>query len=107
MRENHLNFVVRDSGFYISIEKPFLGTSPDSIVSCECCGEGCLEVKCPFSYNDKFITESLTDKNTCLNKTKNGEIQLDGNYSYYYQTQLQLFATQKRYCDFYIWTTKD
>ena len=49
----------------------------------------------------------MTDKNTCLNKTKNGEIQLDENHSYYYQTQLQLFATQKSYCDFYIWTTKD
>ena len=30
-----LNFVVRDSGFYISIKKPFLGASPNSIVSCE------------------------------------------------------------------------
>ena len=93
--------------FYISIKKPFLAASPDSIVSCECCGEGCLEVKCPFSYKDKFITESLTDKNTCLNKTKNGEIQLDRNHSYYYQTQLQLFATQISYCNFYIRTTKD
>ena len=74
MRENHMNFVVRDSRFYIFIKKPVLGASPGSIVSCECCGEGCLEVKCPCSYKDKFITESLTDKNTCFNKTKNAEI---------------------------------
>ena len=38
MRENHLNFVVRDLVFYISINKPFLGASPDAIVSYECCG---------------------------------------------------------------------
>ena len=57
MRENHLNFDVRDSGFYISIKKSFLGASPDSSVSCECCGEGCLEVKCLCSYKDNFITE--------------------------------------------------
>ena len=50
--------------------KSLLGASPDSIVSCKCCGEGCLEVKSPFSYKDKFITESMTDKNTCLIKLR-------------------------------------
>ena len=90
MRENHLNFDVRDSGFYISIKKSFLGASPDSSVSCECCGEGCLEVKCLCSYKDKFITEWLTDKNTCLNKTKNGEIQIWSEFS-----QMRHFGEQQ------------
>ena len=46
----NLNFVVWDSGFYISIKKTLAGAKPDSIVSCECCGEGCLGVKDPLSY---------------------------------------------------------
>ena len=49
----------------------------------------------------------MTDENNDLNKTKNGEIRLDRNHSYYYQAQLHLFATKKSYCDFYIWTIKD
>ena len=28
---------------------PFIGGSPDPIVSCDCCGRACIEVNCPFS----------------------------------------------------------
>ena len=58
------------SEFYISTKNTFLGASSGSAVSCECWVVECLEVKYPYSYKDMFITESLTDKSTCLSKTK-------------------------------------
>ena len=46
----HQDFTLRKVGLYISKEKPFLGASPDGIISCSCCGKGALEIKCPFKY---------------------------------------------------------
>ena len=46
----HSNIVVRKTGFHVSAEQPFLGASPDGLIDCAAvCGEGVLEVKCPFS----------------------------------------------------------
>ena len=47
----HLGFRVRLCGFHIYLEHPYLGATPDGIVSCDCCGEGLLEVKCPYSHS--------------------------------------------------------
>ena len=40
-------------GTVISEEYPFLSASPDLQVSCECCGTGLVEIKCPYSIRDK------------------------------------------------------
>lgn len=36
-------------GFYVSVEYPFLGASPDGLMEYGSCGSGIIEVKCPFS----------------------------------------------------------
>ncbi len=41
----HHNFEVRKCGFFISSDFPFLGASPDGLVTCTCCGEGICEIK--------------------------------------------------------------
>ena len=28
--------------FFISLTVPYIGASPDALVSCNCCGNGCL-----------------------------------------------------------------
>ena len=40
------------AGFYVNLSFPHLGASPEGIVSCACCGEGLLEIKCPYSKHD-------------------------------------------------------
>ena len=37
------DFKSRDSGLVISEEFPYLGASPDRVVSYKCCGEGVVE----------------------------------------------------------------
>ena len=34
--------------FFICVEHPFLGASPDALIECNCCGQGVMEVKCSF-----------------------------------------------------------
>ena len=55
-----------ESGFYISQEEPFLGATTDSLIHCDYCGDGCLEIKCPFTVREKFIFELLGDDSFLL-----------------------------------------
>ena len=46
--EKHCNFSVSDCGFFINFDYPFIGASPDGLVTCYCCGDGICEIKvCP------------------------------------------------------------
>ena len=90
----------------ISVHQPLLGASPDAVINCDCCGNGCLEIKCSYSVRDKYISELLNSKNSCLEN--NGVyIALKKSHKYYYQVQCQLYASSSNYCDFFIWTSKD
>lgn len=44
-KEKHVNFTVSDSGLFLSTEHPYLGASPDGLVTHECCGAGGCETK--------------------------------------------------------------
>ena len=63
MKEMHVDFEVNKTGLIVDPMYPFMGASPDGLVSCTCCGRGVLEVKCPFSSKDKEL-HSVTNKNS-------------------------------------------
>ena len=48
MKQKHRNFKIVKCGMFINKEYPWLHATPDFLCSCDCCGEGCGEVKCPF-----------------------------------------------------------
>lgn len=52
IKDKHSNFKLELSGLIVSIENPNLGASPDGLISCDCCGDGCLEIKCPFTLRE-------------------------------------------------------
>ncbi len=52
-KHHHKDVTVKECGIYICKDAPFIGGSPDRVVSCKCCGEFCLEVKSPFLIPDK------------------------------------------------------
>ncbi|KAK9882586.1 hypothetical protein WA026_022212 [Henosepilachna vigintioctopunctata] len=62
-----------------------------------------LEVKCPFSIKDEFIS-ALNYKHI---ETVNGEFHLKETSPYYFQIQTQLLVTERMFCEFFIWTNKD
>ena len=106
LKDEHHGVNVQDSGLHISVKNPFLGASPDALVSSRCCGEGCLEIKCSFCCKDMFIFEAAENKKFCLEKN-GSEFQLSRKHPYYYQVQAQLNICERKYCDFYVWTEKD
>jgi putative phage-type endonuclease len=100
-KKDHTNVKIDKCGLFINPKYPHLGASPDGLVSCDCCGEGVIEVKCPFCVKDKKISES-DDKIEFLNHGK-----LKENHKYYYQVQTQMLITEKEFCDFVVWTQED
>jgi len=106
MDKHHEDLIISDCGFYISEDNPYIGASPDGLVSCKCCGTGSIEVKCPFCKKHDFILDATDDKKFCLEQ--NGtSITLKSSHPYFYQVQTQTMVCKKQYCDFFLWTEKD
>ena len=107
--ENHHNLEVKDSGLCINTQWPFIGASPDGIISCQCHDDtGVLEIKCPYCHRDDAIESAASkDTNFCLKKQDDGSLVLDHGHAYYYQVQTQLFVCNANFCDFCVCTFGD
>ena len=103
MRTTHPRFKVEESGFIISATYPFIGASPDGVVSCNCHGTGLIEIKCPYSCKEKLPDKDEIPPSHCMDFT-DGKWLLKRNHAYYYQVQCQLNVCQLDYCDFIVWT---
>ncbi|XP_061879548.1 uncharacterized protein LOC133631368 isoform X2 [Entelurus aequoreus] len=104
MTQRHTGLNVDETGFHMSADRPYFGASPDGLLSCDCCGKGCLEIKCPFCIKDKGVEEVAGEsKAVCLEQKSNGNCVLRGDHQYYYQVQSQLYCTGRKYCDFVVW----
>ena len=80
---------------------PYLGATPDGLVKYQCCGDGLIEIKCPYSVKDDHPNALQSKHQTFLNAQG-----LVSSHKYYTQIQGQLFVTEKLYCDFVVWTPK-
>ncbi|KAK3894060.1 hypothetical protein Pcinc_002162 [Petrolisthes cinctipes] len=49
---DHVDFHVHEAGFYVHPNHSFLGASPDAHVTCQCFGDGIIQVKCPYTLKD-------------------------------------------------------
>ncbi|XP_046857602.1 uncharacterized protein LOC124451003 [Xenia sp. Carnegie-2017] len=107
LNTNHENVSVTNSGFWIHLTHGFLVASPDGLVSCQCCGTGICEIKCPFCHKDETIETSTNDRLFCIEVNSDGTKQLKRTCAYYYQVMAQLSCTGLSYCDFVVWTEKD
>ena len=67
----HQSCRTKKCGLYLSTQFPFLGASPDAIVSCSCCDTSVVEIKCPYMHRDVTICEALLDKDFCLDNDVN------------------------------------
>ena len=75
---------------------PHLGASPDGLLTCTCCGDGLLEIKCPYSL--RHTTLNSAGKDFYLQHTPDG-LKLSTSHAYYYQVQGQLEICDRLYCD--------
>ena len=107
----HRDSVYQASGLFLSIEYSMYGASPDGLVStdglvspdglvqCTCFGEGLVEIKCPYTLREssdfgQLAWMCLVDDIYCLSRS----------HRHYFQVQMQLFVTNKMYCDFVVWS---
>ena len=105
-RKKHKHLQVSECGLFIDIEFPYIAASPDALVSCTCHGKGLLEIKCPWTHRGSTIIEYAADKDSCL-EILNNQPRLKRNHMYWYQVQCQMHATKRKWCDFFLCTTKD
>ena len=68
IQEERLNFKLTESRFYISQEEPSLEATPDALIHCDCCVDGCVEIKHPFMGRKKFILELEVMIRFCFRK---------------------------------------
>ena len=106
MKSQHRDFQMSNCGFVISMEYPFIGASPDSFVNCSCCGEGCVEVKCPYCKRDYDLDDAAQDPKFCLQSAGDSDLKLKENHAYYAQVQTQMNVCGRKYCDFFVFTEK-
>lgn len=97
----HQNVQVRPSGLCVIPSKAYIGASPDGLVDCACCGEGLLEIKCPFSIADSAPNQSNLKY---LKTNKKGQVSLSKNHPYYSQVQYQMGVTRRQWCDFFVYS---
>ena len=105
VKDTHEQFRIMDARLHISTKEPHIAATPDALINCDCCGEVCLEIKCPFCIKDQFVFEGMSFPNFCL-ASDGQETKLKMTHPYFYQVQAQMFCTNRRYCDFFIWTEK-
>ena len=100
-RAHHTNLKVESSGLFVDGIHSFLCASPDRLISCDCCGEGLLEVKCPITIagqDPKLVPLSfLSDFH--------GERNLRIGHKYYTQMQMQMALSKRKWCDFFVYST--
>lgn len=105
-KDIHANFQCKKSGLHISVEHPYLAASPDGMINCTCCGEGVVEIKCPFNGREESARELTASKTSCISLIGD-KVVLKKDHQYYYQIQMQMVACDVKYGDFVLWTLKD
>ena len=85
MESYHTNLTVSKGGLVITPKYPWLGASPDGILTCDCHDVGVLEVKAPSSLQGTTMMEkSREDGMFCL-QVAEGKLSLKRDHQYYYQ----------------------
>ncbi|GFX37612.1 yqaJ domain-containing protein [Trichonephila clavipes] len=105
--EREYSTEVKICGLFVDKDKPFLCASPDGLVG----DDGLIEIKCPYSarFESNLLEFLITKKNNSLGFKFSNErgIYLPLNHKFYFQIQGQLFITQRKWCDLYLWCKKD
>ncbi|XP_067665894.1 uncharacterized protein [Haliotis asinina] len=105
-RRRHTKLSVKIKGLLIDKENPFLGTSVDGTVECQCKEnhqDKLLEIKCPWALRD-CDPKSAAQNRGCYLKDGNWHLKDDSDYYYQIQGQLGIYGFQS--CDLVIYTRK-
>ncbi|XP_021362744.1 uncharacterized protein LOC110456373 [Mizuhopecten yessoensis] len=99
--EKKMQIKTKKAGFFIYVQKPFLGATPDAIID----HNYIVEVKCPYNGRNEKIKPGKNFGFLMYNEQ--GKIVLKNNSNYFYQVQGQLFITKRQFCFFVVYTFCD
>ena len=106
-KKTHVNFKIVKCGLFINQEHPWIHATPDFLCSCDCCGDGCGEIKCPYCIENCDFDSYFSKPSSCLAKNIAGQFTLLHTHKYYYQVQQQLFTTKLNYNYFIVCTVNE
>ena len=95
---------VQETGIWLD-SSGILGASPDGIVD----DQTVLKAKCPYTKHNLTIEEAVdTSKSFCLEKSQDGHgFVLKKDHVYWDLVQGEMFFSQRKFCYFVVWTSKD
>ena len=94
---------VKETGIWFH-PSGILNASPDGIID----EESVLEVKCPYTGRNLTIAKVVGSTTFCLEKCESGHgYALKKDHVYWHQVQGELYFSQRNFCSFVVWTTKD
>ena len=107
-KAEHKNAHLSTCGLFVSKKTPYIGASPDGVVSCKCCGKGIIEIKCSDLYKDKTPYEAclLSQNKYHLCLDENQLVHLKTDSPWYVQIQGQMGVCEVNWCDFIFYTLK-
>ncbi|ODM91394.1 Chromosome-anchoring protein RacA [Orchesella cincta] len=92
---------VKMCGLFVSLEHGGLAVSPDRLVE----EDGLLEVKCPITASNISIMDWAKErKSQCSLTIKDGTLTMKTEHAHYYQVAMQIFVTERQWCDYFIWS---
>ena len=104
MKSEHGGFNIRDSGLVVDTTFPLFAASPDGVRTCECHGEGLVEVKCSYKHKDMHPADiPEIDAHFYLDADT---LALRKSHRYFTQVQFQMYICEKQFCDFVVFTNK-
>ena len=83
-QQKHVDLHCSTAGLHVNPTYPHLGATPDGIVTCDCCGKGLIEIKCPFKHRAEH-PKNVGDPSFYLKRNEDGELHLCHNHEYFYQ----------------------
>ena len=101
LKKSHKNFTSANPGLKVDQIYLYLAASPDLLVTCHCCGNGVIEIKCPESVCESVPSEENLDY---LIQDVDNLIKLKKNHNYYTQIQGQMVIANSTYSWFFVYT---
>jgi hypothetical protein len=106
------NVEVHSRGLVVNPNFPYLGASVDGYVTCNNCGVGVVEVKCPYGSDNKDCPwRNMTPEDCAKDKSffctiSDNSLHLNKNHNYMYQVQGQMAILDLQWAEFVVWTKK-
>ena len=90
-KKKHENLVITERGLFVYKTICYIGASPDSLLTCNCFEDACVEIKCSLSIN----YEKRNEKNLDYLYKSDSEINPKSNQLCFTQCIRQMAVTNK------------